>query len=157
MKTLVVYYSLGGNTRAVARRIARALKADVLEIRTTKTYPDDVDVLHGLAQQEVKTGYIPQLHPYRVDFDKYDAIVLGTPVWWSTFAPAMKTFMKGKDWKGRKVFPFTTNGTTIGHTPSDFRKALKGAEVAPILSVQFEDRVQVTPENIVKAWLELIG
>ncbi len=157
MKTLVVYYSLTGNTRAVARRIARTLKADVLEVRTMKTYPDDQDVLLGLGQQEVKTGYVPQLHPYRVDLSKYDAVLLGTPVWWSTFAPAMKTFMKSLDWEGKKVYPFATNGGTLGHTPSDFRKALKGAEVAPILSVQFDERIQTTPESEIKEWLTLIG
>ncbi len=157
MKTLVVYYSLGGNTRAVARRMARQLKADILEIRTVKTYPDDYDVLLGLGQQEVKSGYIPQLQPYKVDLDKYDAILLGTPVWWSTYAPALKSFLKGKHWKGRKVYPFTTNGGTLGHTPSDFRKALRGAEVAPVLSIRFDERIQSTPESEIKEWLSLIG
>lgn len=157
MKILVVYYSLTGNTRAVCRRIARQLKADVLEVRTVKTYPDDIDVLLGLGQQEVKTGYIPQLQPYKVDLDKYDAVLLGSPVWWSTFAPAMKSFLKGKDWKDRKVFPIATNGGTLGHTPSDFRKALKGANVAPVLSVRFgDDRVQETPESEIKEWLALV-
>ncbi len=156
MKKLVVFYSLSGNTRAVARRLARALSADILEIRTVKTYPDDVDVLLGLGQQEVKTGYIPQLQPYRVDLSKYDAILLGTPVWWSTYAPAMKSFLMGKNWAGKRVFPFTTNGGTIGHTPSDFRRALKGAEIAPILSVLFEEGIQKTPESDIKEWLALI-
>ena len=58
MKKLVVFYSLSGNTRAVARRIARALRADLLEIRTVKTYPDDYDVLLSLGEKEVKSGYI---------------------------------------------------------------------------------------------------
>ncbi len=157
MKTLVVYYSLTGNTRAVARRVARQLKADVLEVRTVKTYPDDIDVLLGLGKQEVKTGYLPQLQPYRVDLEKYDAVILAAPVWWSTFAPAMKTFMKGKDWSGKKVYPLATNGGTLGHTPSDFRRALKGAEVAPVLSVEFgEDRRQTTPETLIKEWLTII-
>ncbi len=157
MKILVVYYSLSGNTRAVCRRIARQLKADALEVRTVKTYPDDVDVLLSLGQQEVKTGYIPQLQPYRVDLNKYDAVILGTPVWWSSFAPAMKSFLKSMDWKGRKVYAIATNGGTLGHTPSDFRKALKGADVAPILSVRFgEEHVQETPESEIKEWLTLI-
>lgn len=157
MKTLVVYYSLSGNTRAVARRIARALKAEVLELRTVKVYPDDEDVLLGLGQQEVKTGYMPQLQPYRVDLKKYDAVVLGTPVWWSTYAPAMKSFIKGKDWKDVKVYPFATNGGTLGRTPSELKKALRGAEISPVLNVRFEGGIQVTPESDVKEWMTLIG
>ena len=45
MKKLVVYYSIGGNTCAVAKRIARSLRADLAEIKTVKSYPDDYDVL----------------------------------------------------------------------------------------------------------------
>ena len=41
MKTLVAYYSLGGNTKAVAERVARSLRSDVIEIKTVKEYPDD--------------------------------------------------------------------------------------------------------------------
>ena len=67
MKKLVVFYSLSGNTRAVARRIARALRADLLEIRTVKTYPDDYDVLLSLGEKEVKAGYMPQLEPLPID------------------------------------------------------------------------------------------
>ena len=59
MKKLVVFYSLSGNTRAVARRIARSLRADLMEIRTVKTYPDDYDVLLSLGEKEVKAGYMP--------------------------------------------------------------------------------------------------
>ncbi len=156
MKKLVVYYSLGGNTRSVARKIARALRADVLEIKTVKAYPDDRDVLLGLGQKEVKTGYLPQLQPYRIDFTKYDAVILGTPVWWSTYSPAMKSFMQGKSWKDMKVFPFATNEGTLGRTPSEFRKALRGADVAPVLNVLFSGNMQVTPDSDIREWLKLI-
>lgn len=156
MKHLVVFYSLGGNTRSVARKIALSLKADLLEIRTVKTYPDDYDVLVGLGKRETETGYIPQLQPYKVDLSKYDAVIIGTPVWWYTFAPAVKSFMAGKNWKGIKVYPFATNGGWLGHTPSDFRKALRGAEVAPVLNVKFDGSIMTTPESDIKEWLTLI-
>ncbi len=156
MKKLVVFYSLGGNTRAVAYKFARALKADILEIRTEKAYPDDYDVLVGLGKQEITTGYMPKLRPYRIDLEKYDAVLVGTPVWWYTFAPAVKTFLKSHDWKGKRVFPFATNGGWLGHTPSDFKKALRGAELGPVLNVKFEEHVMVTPESELKEWLKLI-
>lgn len=156
MKKLVVYYSIGGNTRAVALRIARTLRADVVEIRTVKAYPDDYDVLVSLGKKEVESGYIPQIEPLAIDWSKYDTIIVGTPVWWYTFAPAVRTFLKGGSLKGKKVFPFATNGGWLGHTPSDFRKALRGAEVGPVLNVKFEEHTQVTPDSAIKEWLAQI-
>lgn len=156
MKKLVVYYSLSGNTRAVARRIARALRADLMELRTVKAYPDDYDVLLSLGQKEVKSGYMPQLTALPYDAAKYDTIILGTPVWWSSYAPAVKKFMSTVKWKGKKVFPFATNEGELGHTPSDLRKAMRGAQVAPVLNVKFENGVQLTAPAEIKEWIATI-
>ncbi len=156
MKKLIVFYSLTGNTRALAKKLALKLKADVLEIKTIKTYPDDYDVLLGLGQREIASGYIPQLKPYRIDYSQYDAVLIGTPVWWSSFAPAVKSFMRTNNWTGINVYPFATNEGTLGHTPSDFRKALRGANVAPVLSAKFEDGELVTPDADIDEWLSLI-
>ena len=154
MKKLVVYYSIGGNTRAVAERIARTLHADIVEIRTVKEYPDDYDVLVGLGQKEVESGYLPAIHPLDIDFTRYDAVIIGTPVWWYSFAPAVKKFLSCYRWKGRKIYPFATNGGWLGHTYSDFKKAARGALVAPILNVKFEENEQVTPDDVVKEWIQ---
>ncbi len=153
MKTLVVYYSFGGNTRTIARRIAKSLGADIAEIRTVKRYPDDYDVLVSLGKREVESGYVPQLYPLAVDIAEYDTIVLGTPVWWYSFAPAVKSFMKSVSWKGKTVYPFATNGGWLGHTPSDFKKALRGATVCPVLSVKFDEKTLVTPEKDIDEWI----
>lgn len=156
MKKLVVYYSFSGNTRAIAKKIARALKADIAEIRTLKTYPDDFDVLSGLGKREVESGYMPQLAPLSVDPAKYDTVILGTPVWWYTYAPATKKFMSGVSWKGKTVYPFATNGGTLGHTPSDLKKALRGATVMPIFSVKFDEKTLVTPMPDIDKWIKEI-
>ena len=156
MKKLVVYYSFGGNTRAVARKIAKALDADIAEIRTTKAYPDDTDVLLGIAKREVETGCIPPIYALAADAQAYDTIILGTPVWWYTYAPAVKTFMKGIHWAGKKVYPFATSGGKVGHTPSDFRKAMRGAAVAPVFNVVFKEKAQETPEYQLNAWIATI-
>ena len=80
MKKILVYYSLGGNTRAVAKKIASKLKIKAVEIKTLKAYPDDVDVLQSLAKMQTEIGVMPQIAPTKVDFSQYDAVVLGMPV-----------------------------------------------------------------------------
>lgn len=156
MKTLVAYYSLGGNTKAVAGRVARSLRSDVIEIKTVKEYPDDYDVLLSLGEKEVASGYIPALRPVEIDWDKYDAVLLGTPVWFGSFAPAMKKFLSNYKWKGRVVYPFITNGGKIGRVIGDLKKALRGAYVGPILNVKFEDNEQKTPDLVIKDWISAI-
>ena len=156
MKKLVVFYSLSGNTRAVARRIARSLRADLMEIRTVKTYPDDYDVLLSLGEKEVKAGYMPQIEALLFDANQYDTVILGTPVWWGTYAPAVKKFLSAIKWKGKKVYPFATNGGELGHTPSDLRKAMRGAQVAPVLNICFENGIQISPAEELKTWLSTI-
>lgn len=153
MKKLVVYYSFSGNTRAIAKRIARALKADIAEIRTVKLYPDDYDVLMGLGKREVETGYMPQIVPLSVDASKYDTIVLGTPIWWGTYAPALRKFLSSISWKGKKVYPFATNDKSLGHISSDLKKATRGAILNPVFSIKFDDKTLVTPLEDLKNWL----
>ena len=40
MKSLVIYYSLEGNTKLIADTIKNELNSDVLELRTKKQYPN---------------------------------------------------------------------------------------------------------------------
>lgn len=153
MKKLVVYYSFGGNTRSIARKIAKDIGADIAEIRTVKRYPDDYDVLVSLGKKEVESGYTPQIYPLPVNVQEYDTVVIGTPVWWYTFAPAVKTFLRTVDWKGKTVYSFATNGGWLGHTPSDFKKALRGANPLPTLGIKFEEKTLVTPMSEIDAWI----
>ena len=156
MKKLVVYYSFSGNTRAIAKRIARALKADIAEIRTVKLYPDDYDVLMGLGKREVETGYMPQIVPLSVDVSKYDTVLLGTPVWWGTYAPALRKFFLSVSWKGKKVYPFATNDKSLGHITGDLKKAMRGAVISPVFSIKFDEKTLVTPLEELKTWLSQI-
>ena len=156
MKKLVVYYSFSGNTRAIAKRIARALKADLAEIRTMKTYPDDYDVLLSLGKREVESGYMPQIVPLSVDPAKYETILIGTPVWWGTYAPALRKFFMSTSWKGKTIHPFATNDRSLGHIASDLKKALRGATVKPVFSVKYDEKTLLTPAEDFKAWLSQI-
>ncbi len=93
MKTLVVYYSLEGNTRYVAERIAGALGADTLRLVPQKAYKTK-----GLAKfiwggKSAVMGERPALEPYDVDLTAYDRVVLGFPVWASNFTPPLRTFV----------------------------------------------------------------
>ncbi len=157
MKSIVIYYSHGGNTRRTAEMIQKQLDADIAEIETAKPYTGSYDHVVDQGQREVNSGFMPKIKPLEVELGQYDTVVLGTPVWWYTFAPAMKTFLNNADLSGKQVYPFATNGGWIGHTFKDFGEGCKGAKVCEGLNVRFnEDRLLTAEKDILK-WTQNIG
>lgn len=69
---------------------------------------------------------MPKIQPLNIDLTEYDTVILGAPVWWYAFAPAMKTFLHDTDLSGKTVYPFATNGGWLGHTFQDFVKECPG-------------------------------
>lgn len=153
MKSIVIYYSYGGNTRKIAERIQRILGADAAEIETVKPYSGSYNDVVEQGQQEVNSGFMPEIKQIKVDLRQYDAVILGTPVWWYTFAPAMKTFLNNTDLSGKKVYPFATNGGWIGHTFKDFEKACSGADVQSGLNIRFNEDKLLTSEADIDRWV----
>ena len=60
----------------------------------------------------------------------YDVIAVGTPTWWYTMAPAVKTFLHGQNFAGKTVVPFMTNGGWPGRVIKDMKAACPGADFA---------------------------
>lgn len=101
MKTLIVYYSYShGNTKKIAEALRKATGADIERIETVKKYGPYEETVE-VGQTEVQKGYCPPLRPMRKDIEGYDVIALGTPTWWYTMAPAMRTFVTTHDSKER--------------------------------------------------------
>lgn len=158
MNKILVYYSLNDNTGAIAKKIAQKLKIKSVELHTVKTYPDDVDVLESLLKKEIEIGVVPQLAPSKVNFEKYDAVVLGFPVVCRTFPPAIKSFLKSVDWTGKTVYPFAVDKGTLGHTNSDLRKAVRGGMVCQLLEVEFDkEGNQITSKNEIENWISAVA
>lgn len=93
MKMLIVYYSMSGNVRRTAERIAAKTGADLLPLHPVKAYPDKGAKKFLWGGKSALMGDTPKLQPYLFDAAKYDTIVLGTPVWASSFTPPLRTFI----------------------------------------------------------------
>ena len=97
MKTAIVYYSMSGNTEYVAEKIAEGIKpscqVDVIRITPEKAYPDKGAKKFLWGGKSAVMGDTPKLLPYEFDAKNYDRIIIGTPVWASTFAPPIRTFL----------------------------------------------------------------
>lgn len=157
MKTLIVYYSYPGNTKSIAEMIQKKTGADILRIETVVPYDNDYNKVVDQGQSEVNRGYCPEIKPLNIDPGQYDTIILGTPVWWYTFAPAMHTFLKTQDWKGKTIYPFATNGGWIGHTFKDIKDACTGAEVKSGMNIKFDEATLRTSVKDIENWIDKIS
>ena len=156
MKALVVYYSLGGNTQKIANLIQSKINADIAEIKLEQDYKGSYDEMVELGQEEVNSGYMPKIKQLTANLDDYDAIILGTPVWWYTFAPAMKSFLNTHNLANKNIYIFATNGGWIGHTFQDFKDVLPKSNIVSNLNIQFNNKDLAIPQETILNWIENI-
>ena len=106
MNTLIVYYSLEGNTAWAAEQIAAKLGADTLRLAPVKKYPDSGFKKFFWGGKSAVMAETPELEPYEYDGAKYDRIIVGFPVWAGNVAPPVRTFVKDHDISGKRVAAF---------------------------------------------------
>lgn len=103
MKTAVVYYSLEGNIKYVAEKVAKAVGADITELAPVIAYPDKgfQKFLRGGKAAAMKET--PELLPYNFNAEEYDKVILFSPVWAGTFTPPLRTFLRDNDLSNKAV------------------------------------------------------
>ncbi len=94
MKTAVVFYSMSGNVKNTAEKIAEKLSADLIELKPEKTYPDKGFKKFLWGGKSAVMGEKPKLLPYEFDEGKYERIIFGSPVWASNVVPPLRTFIE---------------------------------------------------------------
>ena len=117
-KTLVVYYSASGNTERVAKDIAEAAGADLFEIVPTEVYTsDDLDWTNpdsrvSREHDDESLRDVPLTTTEVSDWDSYDTVFIGYPIWWGIAAWPVDTFVKNNDFNGKTVIPFATSSSS---------------------------------------------
>ena len=117
-KTLVVYYSASGNTERVAKDIAEAAGADLFEIVPTEVYTSE-DLNWTNSESRVSREHddeslrdVPLTTTEVPDWDSYDTVFIGYPIWWGIAAWPVDTFVKSNDFTGKTVIPFATSSSS---------------------------------------------
>lgn len=125
MKTLIVFYSLTGNTKKIALAAALAAGGEMMEIKIRKEIPSTGFWRYfWIGMQAVKSS---GLMPLEKNPNDYDLIFLGGPVWAGNFAPAIRSFLSKAKLKNKKIALFCIHGgDTPGQAIANLEKKIGG-------------------------------
>ena len=117
-KTLVVYFSAGGHTKNVANYNAKATNGDVMELKPAQDYTEaDLDYNNRDSRvyrehDDASLRDIPLVKDKADNWEGYDTVFIGYPIWWGIAAWPVDTFVKHNDFSGKMVIPFATSASS---------------------------------------------
>jgi len=157
---LIVCSSYTGNTRVACEAIQKNLGAAAVELKDVKNPPENLKM-----EKDVKPKWVldTEIEPKRVDLSSSDCIVLGSPIWIATLAPAMRKFIELNRFDGKKVILLTTTNSSLNEEQKKNIKSLvsaKGGNVVGYYEMLAQDKingkkVEKTKEQIKEEALKL--
>ncbi|MGN1126315.1 MAG: flavodoxin [Ruminococcus sp.] len=117
-KTLVVYFSATGNTKDVAKYISSATEGDLFELVPKEPYSDedldwtDEDSRVVYEHDNPDKRNVPLESATPENFDEYDTVFIGYPIWWGIAAWLVDEFVETNDFTGKTVIPFCTSASS---------------------------------------------
>ena len=134
-KTLVVYYSATGSTKAVAEKIAKTLNADIFELVPEKPYTSadlnwsDDNSRVSLEHSDESKREVALVKSTPDNWEQYDTVYVGYPIWWGIAAWPVNGFVKANDFTGKTVIPFCTSASSgIGESDKQLKVMAKNGD-----------------------------
>ena len=129
--TLVVYFSCTGNTKAAAQTIAKAANGTLYEITPAQPYTDaDLDYNDDKSRTTIEqsdSSARPEISGSVENWEQYDTVFLGYPIWWGTAPRILDRFVESYDFTGKTVIPFCTSAASdIGSSGADLKELAAG-------------------------------
>lgn len=158
-KTLVVYYSSTGNTEEAANYIAAAANADVFELEPKNPYTDaDLDWTDEnsrvVYEHDNPDARDVELAAVTVpDWESYDTVFIGYPIWWGIAAWPVDSFVKANDFTDKTVIPFCTSSSSDLGESGELLAELAGTGDW----MEGERFSSSVTEDIVQTWVESLG
>ena len=135
------------------------LNADMEKIDTLVPYTGTYQEISDQGHEEVNRGYKPEIKPINSNVDMYARIVIATPTWWYTMAPAILTLLTNINLEGKDVVLVQTHAGWQGHCLEDMEKLCKGANIISKKDIQFDSNggdEMITPLDEINTWISSI-
>ena len=149
MRTLIVYYSLEGNTAFVAEKLAGLLEAETLRLEPVKEYPSSGMKKFLWGGKSAVMGEEPPLKPYAFNAADWDRIVFGFPVWAGSLTPPLRTFIKahGAELGDKPVAAYACQSGAGGEKALGKLAALLGRQSLKAQLVLNDPKAKPDPKN----------
>lgn len=127
-KTLIIYYSLTGNTKDIALTIQSLTDGTLYEIKPKEEIKSG-PAIYITSKKQISSGNYPEIVNDFPDITEYDTIFIGSPIWWYTAAPVVLEFLKEFNFQNKNVVPFSTQGSNYGTYFEDVKAKAKNANI----------------------------
>ena len=153
-KILVAYFSWGGTTQRMAQEIVRQTGADLFRINPVVPYPTEYTPCTEVALEEKNNDARPAIAATVENWEDYDTVFIGCPVWWWTTPMIICTFAESYDFKGKTVVPFCTYAST--YRDETLARIVELTPDATHLTGEGLTSGRINEQNI-SSWLREIG
>ena len=100
-KTLIVYYSYTNHTQEIVSDLKSLVDADVVEVKPTEkgidyaanNYSVGTEQLTKIKDNPDQESSYPAIDPVDIDMNKYNTVIIATPLWWSQMSSNMQSFL----------------------------------------------------------------
>jgi len=146
-----------GNTEYAAMLIQEYTGADIYRIEPKIPYTTNHSDLVSQAKEEQNNNLRPEIKNKISNFETFDIIYVGYPIWWSDMPQIMYTFFELYDFSGKTVTPFSTHGGLgLAGTVRTIQNKLSGSNVVSDAFTMSRNNMENAPTEI-RSWLQKNG
>lgn len=166
-KTLVVYYSYTNNVHNIITALTSQIYADVIRIEPAEKGLDYAANNYAIGSAQIAAiranpddaSSYPAIDPVEVDFDSYDTVIIGAPLWWSNMAAPLQTFLfnNGSKMAGKNIGLIVSSASSgISGVEADAKRLIPGGNfLSPSLWIRSSQTSNAA--SMISIWLNSIG
>lgn len=166
-KTLVVYYSYTNNVERIVTELHKHIETDVVRVEPAEkgldyaanNYAIGSALISAIRNNPDSPGSYPAIDPVNVNFDEYDTVIIGAPLWWSNMAAPMQTFLfnNGSKMAGKNIGLIVSSASSgISGVESDAKRLIPDGKFLN-QNLWIRSSQTLNAAALISEWLEAIG
>lgn len=138
--------------------IKEKLNCDILELKPKIAFSSDYQSVVDEYQNKEKEKSTVEIEDINIDFDNYDEIIIGSPVWWYSITPVIRSFLKENNLERKTIVPYATNAGWLGRTFKEIKELCENSNVINEMNIEFESYSDnlVTSIDEINNWIDRI-